>query len=243
MFFTVSGSHSVHLTGNYIIEEDEDSDEDDEDDEDEYDLPPDIDLEELDSDEVDELDELDMITGRIEEVDSDEEAPQLTDAKKAKGKKRPADDEEPSLDDLMKQAAKDGKQSKKQDAKKLKNNQGDAVPVPDDKETKDKKRVQFAKTLEQGPTGPASKTAKEAKEAKGAKVTKEAKDSGKTKLGVKVIQGVTIDDRKVGSGRVVKSGDRVGMRYIGKLENGKIFDCKHAFSPSPLLFQTSNLSP
>lgn len=140
------------------------------------------------------------------------EVPQLTDAKKGKGKKRPAEDAEPSLEDLIaKSAADDSKLSKKQ-AKKLKNNQGDAVAAQEDKDSKDKKRVQFAKTLEQGPTGSAVKDAA-------------AKD-GKGKLGVKVVQGVTIDDRKLGSGRVVKNGDRVGMRYIGKLESGKVFDCK-----------------
>ncbi|OAA68471.1 fkbp-type peptidyl-prolyl cis-trans isomerase [Niveomyces insectorum RCEF 264] len=223
VFFTVSGSHSVHLTGNYAVEDDEDSDDEDED-EDDYDLPPDVDLEELDSDEMDELDELDAITGRIEEVDSDEEVPKLAEVKKGKNKKRPAEeDAEASLEDLISKeskdtkaaaAAADGKLSKKQ-AKKLKNNQGEAVDVQEDKDAKDKKRVQFAKTLEQGPTGSAA--------------TKNGK--AKQSLGVKVVQGVTIDDRKLGTGRVVKAGDRVGMRYIGKLENGKVFDSNKKGAP------------
>lgn len=220
VFFTVSGTHTIHLTGNYAVEddsEDEDSDEEDSDDDD-YDLPPGIDLEDLDSDEeVDELDELDALTGRIEEVDSEEEAPKLTKKEKAKGKKRAAEeDAEPSLEDLItKEAAKaDDKLSKKQ-AKKLKNNAGDAIAVQEDKDAKDKKRVQFAKTLEQGPTGSAAKETKEAAK----------------KTGVKVVQGVTIDDRKAGSGRVVKNGDRVGMRYIGKLENGKVFDSNKKGAP------------
>ena len=221
VFFTVSGTHAIHLTGNYAIEEDDEEDSDEEDsDDDEYDLPPGIDLEDLDSDdEVDELDELDAITGRIEEVESDEEEPpKLTKKEKAKGKKRAAEeDAEPSLEDLIsKEATKvDEKLSKKQ-AKKLKNNAGDAVAVQEDKDAKDKKRVQFAKTLEQGPTGSAAKDNKQA-----------AKD----KTGVKVVQGVTIDDRKAGSGRVVKNGDRVGMRYIGKLENGKVFDSNKKGAP------------
>ncbi|CAK7567264.1 MAG: peptidylprolyl isomerase fpr3 [Sporothrix epigloea] len=223
VFFCVSGSHTVHLTGNYFIDDEEDSDEDDSDDDD-YDLPPDMDLEELDSDEADELDELDELKemgNRIEEIDSDEEVPKLTSAKKAKGKKRPAEDAEPGLDDLIAKSATsvdETKMSKKQ-AKKLKNNLGDAVAAQEDK---DKKRVQFAKTLEQGPTG---STAKEAA------VKQAPKDAGKGKLGVKVVQGVTIDDRKLGSGRVVKNGDRVGMRYIGKLENGKVFDSNKKGAP------------
>ncbi|EFX04424.1 fkbp-type peptidyl-prolyl cis-trans isomerase [Grosmannia clavigera kw1407] len=212
VFFTVTGSHAVHLTGNYIVEDDEDSEDEDDEDDDDYDLPPDIDLEELDSEDEDELDELDLITGRVEEVDDDEVAPKLTEVKKG-GKKRPAEDvAEQTLDDLISKEAKgaETKLSKKQQ-KKLKNNQGEAVGVQ--KQEDEKKRVQFAKNLEQGPTGSGAKDAKDAKDTK-----------GKTALGVKVVQGVTIDDRKLGSGRIVKSGDRVGMRYIGKLENGKVFD-------------------
>lgn len=105
--------------------------------------------------------------------------------------------------------------SKKQ-AKKLKNNEGKPVEVEKeaakDTPTKADKKVQFAKNLEQGPTGSAAEKAKQGDKKAG--------------LGVKVVQGVTVDDRKLGSGRTVKSGDRVGMRYIGKLENGKVFDCK-----------------
>lgn len=36
--------------------------------------------------------------------------------------------------------------------------------------------------------------------------------------------GLIIEDKKVGSGAVAKHGSRVGMRYVGKLTSGKIFD-------------------
>lgn len=36
--------------------------------------------------------------------------------------------------------------------------------------------------------------------------------------------GLIIEDVKIGNGDVAKSGKRVGMRYIGKLTNGKVFD-------------------
>lgn len=36
--------------------------------------------------------------------------------------------------------------------------------------------------------------------------------------------GVKVADNKVGTGPAAKSGDRVSVRYIGKLQNGKIFD-------------------
>ncbi|KAF1736492.1 FK506-binding protein 4 [Beauveria bassiana] len=111
-------------------------------------------------------------------------------------------EEAENLDELI--SKDDAKLSKKQQ-KKLKNNQGEAVAA-DDK--KDAKKVQFAKNLEQGPSG-----------------------STKAAVGVKVVQGVTVDDRKIGSGRVVKNGDSVGVRYIGKLQNGKQFDANKKGKP------------
>ncbi|KAK3942138.1 hypothetical protein QBC46DRAFT_237837, partial [Diplogelasinospora grovesii] len=208
-FFVVSGTHAVYLTGNYVIppSDEDDEDEDDEDDDD-YDLPPGMDLlaDEDDDDMSDELDDIDG-TPRIKEIDSDEEeAPKLVDTKKAKNKKRPAEDDAEGLDEMM---AKDEKKLSKKQQKKLKNNKGEAVAAEEAKaakEAKGDKKVQFAKELEQGPTGPAKEKAE------------------KKATGVKVVQGVTIDDRKVGTGRTAKAGDKVGMRYIGKLQNGKVFD-------------------
>jgi FK506-binding nuclear protein len=161
----------------------------------------------------DELDDLEG-TPRIKEIDTDEEeAPKLVESKKGKNK-RVAEEAAEGLDEIM---AKEEKKLSKKQLKKLKNNQGEAVAAEEKaKESpaaKGDKKVQFAKNLEQGPTGPAKDKA-------------ENKGDKKAALGVKVVQGVTVDDRKAGSGRTVKSGDRVGMRYIGKLQNGKVFDCK-----------------
>jgi FK506-binding nuclear protein len=178
-------------------------------------------------------DELDHIDGtpRIKEIDTDEEeeAPKLVDAKKGKNK-RPAEEEAEGLDEMMDKdekakddKAKDEKKLSKKQLKKLKNNQGEAVAVEakakDSPAAKGDKKVQFAKNLEQGPTGPAKDQGS---------TGPAAKDQGdkKASLGVKVVQGVTIDDRKLGTGRTAKPGDRVGMRYIGKLQNGKVFDGK-----------------
>jgi len=36
--------------------------------------------------------------------------------------------------------------------------------------------------------------------------------------------GLIIEDKKVGSGPQAKAGNRVGMRYVGRLMNGKMFD-------------------
>lgn len=204
VFFVVTGTHTIYLTGNYVMDDDDEDDEDE--DEDDYDLSPD-ELEyalgeDLSDDESDELDN--VANPRVTEVDSEEDAPKLVEVKKGKNK-RAAEAE--SLDDLI--SKDDTKLSKKQQ-KKLKNNKGEAVEAAK-KEDKSDKKVQFAKNLEQGPTGSTATKAKPGKAAAG---------------GVKVVQGVTVDDRTAGNGRTVKNGDTVGVRYIGKLANGQQFDGK-----------------
>ena len=246
VFFKVSGTHTIFLTGNYVVPDDDghnhhhevyDSEEDEDDDEIEYDLSPDedeLDLE-MDEDESDDLDGLE--DPRVTEIDSDvEEAPKLVSTAEKKGKnKRSADEitEATSLDDLMAKSLKpevvdEPKLSKKQ-LKKLKKNNGEAAtakvesakkeePKDNAKSDKSDKKVQFAKNLEQGPTG-------------SEKVKAETTPNGKATLGVKTVQGVKIDDKKLGSGPACKKGNRVGMRYIGKLESGRVFDCKSLTNP------------
>ncbi|KAI0195958.1 hypothetical protein F4808DRAFT_324802 [Astrocystis sublimbata] len=218
VFFVVKGTHAIHLTGNYIVDVDDLSDSEGED-EDDFDLPEGIDgMDEYDSDDDSEADDLDDISDpRITEVESDdEEAPALVASKKGKNK-RPAEEEAEGLDAMIAKAnsAEEGKLSKKQQ-KKLKNNKGEPVAKDEaakETPTKGDKKVQFAKNLEQGPTGST------------------AAEKGGATLGVKVVGGVTQDDRKIGSGRVVKKGNRVEVRYIGKLTDGKVFDSNKKGKP------------
>ena len=214
------------------------------------------DEDELDDDEEsDELDDLE--DPRITEVGSEdeadeEEAPKLV--KKAeqvqKGKNKrvreeSSENEAPaSLDEIMAKSLKteptsngatngEPKLSKKQ-LKKLKNNAGkaveaaaenknvvkeDSVAGAKDIPTKGDKKVQFAKNLEQGP----AKTDTDKNKAE----IKMEEGKAKPSLGLKTVQGVKIDDRKLGSGRAAKKGDKVGLRYIGKLsKDNKVFDGK-----------------
>lgn len=50
------------------------------------------------------------------------------------------------------------------------------------------------------------------------------KPEKKTPVEREVAGGVKIKDTKIGTGPAVKKGSTVFMRYIGKLQNGKIFD-------------------
>ncbi|KAG0691095.1 peptidylprolyl isomerase fpr4 [Pichia californica] len=210
VFFVVTGSYTVHLTGNYVDhpnDEDEDdyvygTDEEDDYDDDEYDLTPDEDeiIDEIEYD-LDELDKIEDIEGKIEELVEEDEK---------NSKKRQAEEEEES-------------ESKK--AKK-------------DKKAKKEKTVKFNKELEQGPTGPAAekeapKAAKkeqkkdEKKDEKKVekKVEKKEQKKEQKKPAVKTLPGgVIIEDKTVGTGPVCKKGQKVGVRYIGKLKNGKVFD-------------------
>lgn len=204
VYFVVTGSYPIHLVGNYIehpADEDSDSDEEyGEYDDEEYDLTPDEDdvVDEQLYD-LDDLEDVSDIENKIEELieEEAEEAP-----KKSKKNKRASEEEE------------------------------QAKPSKKTKKNEDKKSVQFTKDLEQGPTGstlinkaeeePKSKKAdksKKQKEAKPEEVKKDKKFPTKTLLG-----GVVTEDRKVGSGAAAKSGNKVGIRYIGKLKNGKVFD-------------------
>ncbi|KAL2888845.1 FK506-binding protein 4 [Ceratocystis lukuohia] len=205
VFFVVSGTHNVYLTGNYVIPpEDDDEDCDSCDEDEDYELPEDM---EEDSEEESEEDELDDLANpRITEIESEEEAPKLVDTSAKKGKKRAAEE---NLDEMIKTDDK---------TKKQKNNQGKSVAAAETK--KGDKKVQFAKQLEQGPTPSEKKV--DAKPAAPAKAAAPSK---------RVVQGVTVDDRKVGAGRAAKKGDTVGMRYIGKLDNGKVFDANKKGKP------------
>ena len=140
------------------------------------------------------------------------------------------------------------KLSKKQ-LKKLKNNEGKAVGTAvENKEMKkeDKgvkkedvavkenplkgdKKVQFAKNLEQGPAS-SPDTLKASSQDKTKPDSKKEEVKPKASLGVKVVQGVKIDDKKLGTGPAAKKGSKVGMRYIGKLKDGKVFDCKSSLN-------------
>lgn len=266
VFFKVSGTHAIYLTGNYVVPAEDGHNHqheiyDGEDDDDaDYDLSPDED--ELDEDdESDELDGLgDPRDPRFIELGSDdeEETPKLVkkEITPQKGKnKRAAEesgDEPASLDDMMSKSLQpaepaangEAKLSKKQ-LKKLKNNTGEAVlaavekkiakkeekAATDSPSTKGDKKVQFAKNLEQGPS---SETKADGK-----------KEGGKptASLGVKVVDGVKIDDKKLGKGPAAKKGDKVGMRYIGKLKDGKVFDCEsHRFYWGTLPFADRTFS-
>ena len=97
--------------------------------------------------------------------------------------------------------------------KKQKLNSGEAATVNGSAE----KKVQFAKSLEQGPTGGTT----ESKPAKSALPPTPKSEVKK----INMANGVVVEEHKVGAGPQAKKGTKLGIRYVGKLvKNGKEFD-------------------
>ena len=123
---------------------------------------------------------------RFEEVDADETV--------AKPIKRPRESDNVA----------DGKAENAGKKKKLKAEDGKAVPVevPSKSQEKEKKKKKKEKKAEDS-------------------LKKDQKVDVVTKT---ITGGVITEDHKTGTGATAKKGDTVRMRYIGKLTNGKEFD-------------------
>lgn len=114
-----------------------------------------------------------------------------------------ASDVEGRLEELLEEEQK--KDNKKKENKKRKQAE------EEEKASKKAKKVEFKKDLEEGPT----------KKKQQEKVKNEEPKKPKTKS---LEGGIMVEDRVVGNGPLAKKSSRIGMRYIGKLKNGKVFD-------------------
>lgn len=201
--FTISPNEEVHfvVTGSYAVhlsgnyvEHPADDDEDD------------YDSDELDGEYYEDEDEYNLTPDEDELVDIEE----LENVSDVEGKIEELLQEESSKKRVAEEPKKEDKKSKKAKKEEAKKEVEVKETKKDKKAKKEDKKVQFTKELEQGPT-----PSKEDKDAK-----KDAKKfPTKTLLG-----GVITEDRKVGGGQGAKTGNKVGIRYIGKLKNGKVFD-------------------
>ncbi|EGG10732.1 uncharacterized protein MELLADRAFT_47062 [Melampsora larici-populina 98AG31] len=102
------------------------------------------------------------------------------------------------------------KNQKKKLAKKLKAADGTSVPT----------KTENTPQKEKNEKKPANESAKKSSEAGSAKKPSKP-ESTKT---ITTSSGLKIIDAKVGEGAEAKAGQTVSMRYIGKLDNGKVFD-------------------
>lgn len=112
-----------------------------------------------------------------------------------------ASDVESRIEELV---AEDEEKKKGKNKKQNKRKQEEEEPEVEEKPakaSKKAKKVEFKKGLEEGPT------------------KKKQEPKAKTLAG-----GIVVEDRVTGKGSLAKKGSRIGMRYIGKLKNGKVFD-------------------
>ncbi|AJS70551.1 Fpr3p [Saccharomyces cerevisiae YJM1202] len=200
--FIVTGSYAISLSGNYVKHpfdtpmgvEGEDEDED----ADIYDSE-DYDLtpdeDEIIGDDMDDLDDEEEEEVRIEEVQEEDE--EDNDGEEEQEEEQEEEEEEEQKEEVKPEPKKSKKEKKRKHEEK-----------EEEKKAKKVKKVEFKKDLEEGPTKPKSK-----------------KEQDKHKPKSKVLEGgIVIEDRTIGDGPQAKRGARVGMRYIGKLKNGKVFD-------------------
>ncbi|KAI4124676.1 MAG: hypothetical protein LQ338_004676 [Usnochroma carphineum] len=182
--------------------------------------------------------------------DPAEESANLDDIMAKSLKPEPATNGEPKLSKKQMKKLKNNAGKAVEAAVEEKDVKKDDLNAKDSSTPKADKKVQFAKNLEQGPSGtskeskadakegakePRNDSKKEAKQASKAEPKAEPKTNGETpkaSLGSKTLQGgVKIDDRKLGRGPACKKGNKVGMRYIGKLMDGKVFDANKKGAP------------
>ncbi|KAH7107314.1 hypothetical protein BKA62DRAFT_649487 [Auriculariales sp. MPI-PUGE-AT-0066] len=222
--FSVSGKNKVYLLGNYI-------------DQDSYDRPPFGGDSDFDSDEEDGYplgdlgSDVEMGADGLAGLDDDgsdegrfEEVPET----KSDSKKRPR----PS--DSADGEAKLPKNQQKKLNKKLKAADGSAVPVGQQEETSKSKGAEKEKTKSkpdaEKPKNDKSKSKADGDKPKGKagdeKPKSKAASEAKTLAG-----GLIIQDVKLGTGPGAKKGQKLSMRYIGKLTNGKVFDKNTGGSP------------
>lgn len=130
--------------------------------------------------------------------------------------------------------------------KKLKADNGAALSVGSEVEEKEKEKKNKSKKEKKkaaAQDGPVKESESAMKEKAAAAQGDTAKESESTKKDldaagvVKTLEGgLKIKDATIGTGKQVKKGNYVSMRYIGKLSDGTVFDKNTSGKPVSLIF-------
>jgi len=204
----VVGKNEVHLSGNYVDQApDQVPYNDDSESEGDYAL------DEVSSDVAMNLEDLDGLPsdeeaddGRFEEVASDEEAVPEKPGKRLRES------------DAAEHGVTTGDKISKKKAKKLKAENGAAVPPPTSTSPDSSKKDKKDKKAKKGES-------KEGDANKGEGKEDDSKQKQGDKGGMRELpNGLKIQDAKPGQGPEAKKGMKVSMRYVGKLPDGKVFD-------------------
>lgn len=242
--FTVSGENAVHLSGNFlpadVVSMDSDDEEDDEDEDED-------DLEGHSGVVVKRMDNLLVPVGGDDEDDDSEEDPDFTggddsdededdsdddgsdnnnqdanddDSEDDGDDSEDGDDESEDDDDDDDESEDDDSDDDKRTEKKREVNVSKR-PAESDSVVSKKQKVTEQKVV---PVRPKEEPKKEEAKKKGDvkdkdDASKEKKSNTKT-----LPSGLVIEDTATGEGARAKAGKKVGVRYLGRLANGKIFD-------------------
>lgn len=112
-----------------------------------------------------------------------------------------------------------GAPSTKKEEKEKKEKAPESSPESSKKENKEKKKEHNKEKKEKKKD---EKKAKKPEEANGAPTASTSADSTSNKK--TLTGGLVIEDSKVGTGKTAKAGSHCAMRYIGKLADGTVFD-------------------
>jgi len=206
----VTGENVVHLTGNYIKQDTHSHDD--------YDSEYDSEMDDYDDMSLDdeELDDEPVTKAKITEVPADIKP------KKAAAPAVPAT--KPKVEKTAAPTTIDGKKRK---ADEITSSPGIKTEANGNGATEGLSKAQKKKLAKKAKT---EGGAEEKKTETPVAAPKEVKTGNK---GIKktLPSGLVIEDVKVGDGPVARTGKRLGMRYIGKLESGKQFDANTAGKP------------
>jgi len=220
--FTVSGKNKVHLVGHYFTQEfDEDPYGTDEYDSEDESIDSDL---AGGSDDDSDIDMSALLANGDDDSDDDsarfEEIPEL----KAEKAVKKADKAEKTAEAATKKADAAAVKSLKRPADDEADESADLSGLSKNQ------RKKLAKKMKKdgGEAAPAAAAAPAPAAAPAAKkdAAQKKKPEPQTLAG-----GLVIEDAKLGDGPVARAGKKVSMRYIGKLQNGKVFDSNTKGSP------------
>ncbi|KAF9298930.1 peptidylprolyl isomerase fpr4 [Linnemannia elongata] len=238
--FSVTGDNVVHLSGNYLPDtgaQDGDEDDYDEDDDDMYggydqdddgnivisqgtkrlaDLIGDEDEDEDSEDDPDFTGEDD----EEDEDDSDDDDDEESSNPYAAQVEGDEDDSEEDEDDEEEDDEENGGDDDDDEDDDDEDEDEDDSEDDEDEEPEPVKKEAAPATKKQKVSEEKAIPIKPKQEATPVKVKEEPKKAHKKTLP----NGLVIEDTKAGEGARAKSGKKIGMRYIGRLENGKVFD-------------------
>ncbi|THH19960.1 hypothetical protein EW146_g1320 [Bondarzewia mesenterica] len=232
--FELAGKNTIYLTGNYIdqspdnVPYNDDSEPEEEDEFDLHELGSDVEVDEL---EINGTKSVPLHTSlilptqglttlgssRFEEIHDVEEAP--------KSLKRPRGSDALETDGSTEQ--KSSKSQQKKANKKLKAESGAAILSGSDAKTE--------KANEEAKKDKKEKKHKKEKKMADGKEGGEGGGEKSTDVTKELAGGLKVKDVKLGTGPQAKRGQTVHMRYIGKLQNGKVFDSNTKGKPVSLL--------